>query len=461
MKGVKIMIFDKLPSPCRIHMIGIGGVSMSGLAEILLNQGYTITGSDINSTHLTDTLIQNGISVFLGHNENNVKGADAVVYTAAIKKDNPEYIYAEKNNIPLIERSVLLGEVTKMFENTIAIAGTHGKTTTTSMLAVSFLEANMDPTISVGGELPAINSNYKIGNSPYFITEACEYVESFLTLSPHCAIILNIEEDHLDYYKDINHIKSAFNKFANKIDNTGYLVINNDDKNCRDISANTNLVTFGIDTESKFTAKNITTTSEFTSFDFTEDGKTLATIKLKIPGKHNIYNALACLSVCRLYNLDIEKVAYALSKFTGAKRRFEFKGEKNGFLIYDDYAHHPSEIKATLKAAKNKRKHKIWCVFQPHTYTRTKALLNEFAESFYDADNVIITDIYAAREKDNGEISSKDLVERISSTSNNATYIKDFNDIVSYLKNHLEKDDVIFTIGAGNIFQVGELLLNN
>ena len=455
------MIFDKLPSPCRIHMIGIGGVSMSGLAEILLNQGYTITGSDINSTHLTDTLIQNGISVFLGHNENNVKGADAVVYTAAIKKDNPEYIYAEKNNIPLIERSVLLGEVTKMFENTIAIAGTHGKTTTTSMLAVSFLEANMDPTISVGGELPAINSNYKIGNSPYFITEACEYVESFLTLSPHCAIILNIEEDHLDYYKDINHIKSAFNKFANKIDNTGYLVINNDDKNCRDISANTNLVTFGIDTESKFTAKNITTTSEFTSFDFTEDGKTLATIKLKIPGKHNIYNALACLSVCRLYNLDIEKVAYALSKFTGAKRRFEFKGEKNGFLIYDDYAHHPSEIKATLKAAKNKRKHKIWCVFQPHTYTRTKALLNEFAESFYDADNVIITDIYAAREKDNGEISSKDLVERISSTSNNATYIKDFNDIVSYLKNHLEKDDVIFTIGAGNIFQVGELLLNN
>lgn len=456
-----IMIFDKLPSPCRIHMIGIGGVSMSGLAEILLNQGYIITGSDINSTHLTNTLIQNGISVFLGHNENNVKGADAVVYTAAIKKDNPEYIYAEKNNIPLIERSVLLGEVTQMFENTIAISGTHGKTTTTSMLAVSFLEANMDPTISVGGELPAINSNYKIGNSPYFITEACEYVESFLTLSPHCAIILNIEEDHLDYYKDINHIKSAFNKFANKIDNTGYLVINNDDENCRDISANTNLITFGIDTESKFTAKNINTTPEFTSFDFSEDGKILATIKLKIPGKHNIYNALACLSVCRLYNLDIEKVAYALSKFTGAKRRFEFKGEKNGFLIYDDYAHHPSEIKATLKAAKNKRKHKIWCVFQPHTYTRTKALLNEFAESFYDADNVIITDIYAAREKDNGEISSKDLVERISSTSNNATYIKDFSDIVSYLKNHLEKDDVIFTIGAGNIFQVGELLLND
>lgn len=456
-----IMIFDKLPSPCRIHMIGIGGVSMSGLAEILLNQGYIITGSDINSTHLTNTLIQNGISVFLGHNENNVKGADAVVYTAAIKKDNPEYIYAEKNNIPLIERSVLLGEVTKMFENTIAISGTHGKTTTTSMLAVSFLEANMDPTISVGGELPAINSNYKIGNSPYFITEACEYVESFLTLSPHCAIILNIEEDHLDYYKDINHIKSAFNKFANKIDNTGYLVINNDDENCRDISTNTNLITFGIDTESKFTAKNINTTPEFTSFDFSEDGKILATIKLKIPGKHNIYNALACLSVCRLYNLDIEKVAYALSKFTGAKRRFEFKGEKNGFLIYDDYAHHPSEIKATLKAAKNKRKHKIWCVFQPHTYTRTKALLNEFAESFYDADNVIITDIYAAREKDNGEISSKDLVERISSTSNNATYIKDFSDIVSYLKNHLEKDDVIFTIGAGNIFQVGELLLND
>ena len=455
------MLFDKILPPAHIHMIGIGGISMSGLAEILKFKGYIVSGSDINNSHIIDKLKANDIKVFLEHDAKNIGNASAVIFTASIKKDNPEFIEAEKRNIPLIERSELLGEITQMYSDTIAISGTHGKTTTTGMLSVAFLECFKDPTISIGGELPNINSNYRIGNSNILITEACEYVESFLKFFPFCSVVLNIEEDHLDYYKDINHIKSAFNKFANKIDNTGYLVINNDDKNCRDISANTNLVTFGIDTESKFTAKNITTTSEFTSFDFTEDGKTLATIKLKIPGKHNIYNALACLSVCRLYNLDIEKVAYALSKFTGAKRRFEFKGEKNGFLIYDDYAHHPSEIKATLKAAKNKRKHKIWCVFQPHTYTRTKALLNEFAESFYDADNVIITDIYAAREKDNGEISSKDLVERISSTSNNATYIKDFNDIVSYLKNHLEKDDVIFTIGAGNIFQVGELLLNN
>lgn len=453
------MILDKLLPPCKIHMIGIGGVSMSGLAEILKNKGYQVTGSDINKSHLTDTLIQNGIPVFFNHDANNVKGANAVVYTAAIKKDNPEYHYAEINKIPLIERSVLLGEITKMFNNTIAIAGTHGKTTTTSMLAVSFLEANMDPTISVGGELPAINSNYKIGNSEYFITEACEYVESFLTLAPHCAIILNVEEDHLDYYKDINHIKSSFNKFASKIDTNGYLVINNDDINCKDINCNAKRITFGIENDSTFMAKNITINSEFTEFDFIENNKKIARLKLIVPGNHNIYNALACLSVCRLYNIPLDKVIYALSTFSGAKRRFEFKGNANGILIYDDYAHHPSEIKATLKAAKGKKKNKIWCVFQPHTYSRTKALLNEFSEAFYDADNVIITDIYAAREKDNGEISSKDLVEKISSTSKNAIYIKDFENIISYLKENATKNDLIFTIGAGNVYKIGEELL--
>lgn len=461
MKGVKEMLFDKLLPPCKIHMIGIGGVSMSGLAEILKNKGYLITGSDINKSHLTDTLIENNINVFFGHDEKNVIGADAVVYTAAIKQDNPEYAYAKTHNIPLIERSVLLGEVTKMFNNTIAIAGTHGKTTTTSMLAVAFLAANMDPTISVGGELPAINSNYKIGNSGYFITEACEYVESFLTLSPHCAIILNIEEDHLDYYKDIHHIKSSFNKFAAKIDASGYLVINNDDINCRDITAQPNRITFGIDTPSRFMAKNIKMTSAFTEFDFVENDKKIATIKLIVPGKHNIYNVLACLSVCQLYNVPIEKAANALATFTGAKRRFEFKGNKNGILIYDDYAHHPSEIKATLNAAKSKKKNKIWCIFQPHTYTRTKALLNEFSESFYDADNVIITDIYAAREKDTGEISAKDLVNKIASTSNNAIYIKDFDSIIDYLQKNAQEEDLIFTIGAGNVFKIGEELLNN
>ena len=455
------MLFDKLLPPSKIHMIGIGGVSMSGLAEILKNKGYIVSGSDMNQTNLTKTLIENNIPVYFRHNEENVKGADAVVYTAAIKKDNPEYAYAEKNNIPLIERSVLLGEITRMFNNTIAIAGTHGKTTTTSMLSVAFLDNNMDPTISVGGEIPEINSNYKIGNSEYFITEACEYVESFLTLSPHCGIILNIEEDHLDYYKDINHIISAFNKFADKIDNSGYLLINNDDKNCHAISSNAKIIPFGIDTPSKYMAKNIEYGMEFTTFDFVEDDKKICTIKLKVPGKHNVYNSLACLSVCKLYGLNIEEAANALSIFTGAKRRFELKGTKNGILIYDDYAHHPSEIKATLKAAKSKKKNKIWCVFQPHTYSRTKALLNEFSESFYDADNVIITDIYAAREKDTGEIHSKDLVDKISVTSKNAIYMKDFESIIKYLNENASENDLIFTIGAGNVYKIGEELLNN
>lgn len=455
------MLLDNILPPSKIHMIGIGGVSMSGLAEILKNKGYTVTGSDMNKSQLTDTLIKNNIKVNIGHSETNVKGADAVIYTAAIQKDNTEYCYAKNNNIPLIERSVLLGEITKMFANTIAIAGTHGKTTTTSMLSVSFLGNNMDPTISVGGQIPEINSNYKIGNSEYFITEACEYVESFLTLSPHCGIILNIEEDHLDYYKDINHIKSAFNKFAKQIDNNGYLVINNDDINCHDISSESALIPFGIDTPSRYMAKNIKYNADYTSFDFYEDDNKLITVNLKAPGKHNVYNALACLTVCKLYSLDLTKVVSALSNFNGAKRRFEFKGSKNGLLIYDDYAHHPSEIKATLKAAKSKKKNKVWCVFQPHTYTRTKALLNEFSEAFYDADNVIITDIYAAREKDTGEINSKNLVDKISRTSNNAIYLKDFDEITDYLKENAEENDLIFTIGAGNVYIIGEKILNS
>jgi len=454
------MLLDKILPPAKIHMIGIGGISMSGLAEILKNKGYIITGSDINKTTITEKLETNGITIFYSHEGKNVQDCDAVIYTASIKEDNPEYIEAKSQNIPLIERCTLLGEISRMFNNSIAIAGTHGKTTTTSMISVAFLACSMDPTISVGGELPEINSNYKIGNSNYFITEACEYVESFLSLTPHCSIVLNIEEDHLDYFKDINHIKSAFNKFINKTDTTGFTIINNDDRNCTDLIPNSTLITFGIENNSNFMAKNITSQNGYTTFDLYHNNTMLSEITLAVPGKHNVYNALACIATCITYGLPIQKVALALKNFKGAKRRFEFKGRFNNIEIYDDYAHHPSEIKATLTAAKSKNPNNIWCIFQPHTYSRTKALLTEFSEAFYDANNVIITDIYAAREKDTGEISSKDLVEKINCTSKNAIYIKTFDDIIKYIKENARPGDLVFTIGAGNVFKIGEELIN-
>jgi len=452
------MIFDKIFPPAVIHMIGIGGISMSGLAEILKNKGYTVKGTDMNNSSIIEKLRKTDIPVVIGHKGENVGDADAVIFTAAVKKDNPEYLEAKRRGIPLIERSVLLGEITRMYLDTIAVAGTHGKTTTTSMIAAAFLEANADPTISVGGELNIIDGNYKIGNSNFFITEACEYVESFLEFSPKVAVILNVEEDHLDYYRDIEHIKSSFYKFINRIIDGGVAVLNGDDENSKELIRDTKCktITFGISNFSDYMARNIMFERERTTYDLYVNDEFCKKVELKIPGLHNVYNSLACFAVCDGYKLDLDAVVRALSEFGGAKRRFERKGEYNGAIIYDDYAHHPSEIKATLSAAKEKKSNRIVCVFQPHTYTRTKSLLTEFSEAFYDADNVIITDIYAAREKDTGEISSRDLVGKIEKTSNNAIYMKDFSEIEEYLKKELKPGDLFLTIGAGDVYKIGE-----
>ncbi len=456
--GGNPMIFDKIFPPATIHMIGIGGISMSGLAEILKNKGYIVKGSDMKDSDIIEKLRKTGIPVAIGHKAENVKDADAVIFTAAVKKDNPEYLEAEKRGIPLIERSVLLGEITRMYSDTIAIAGTHGKTTTTSMISAAFLEAEKDPTISVGGELNIIDGNYKIGNSKYFITEACEYVESFLEFSPKVAVILNVEADHLDYYRDIEHIKSAFEKFENRLTENGTAVLNIDDENSKHLISNKkcNKVTFGIKNSADYAAKNIMIEKDLTTYDLYVKDKFCEKIELKIPGIHNVYNSLACIAVCDIYGLKPDAVKRALKEFGGAKRRFEKKGEYNGALIYDDYAHHPSEIRATLSAAKGKKSKRIICVFQPHTYTRTKTLLKEFSEAFYGADSVIITDIYAAREKDNGEISSKDLVNKIKETSDNAIYMADFSEIEKYLKEKLQPGDLFLTIGAGDVYKIGE-----
>ena len=455
------MFLDKILPPATIHMIGIGGISMSGLAEILKNKGYTVQGSDANDSNIIKKLRENDIKVTIGHREENIGDASAVIFTAAIKKDNPEYIAAVNKNIPLIERSVLLGEITRLFPDTIAVSGTHGKTTTTSMISTAFIECEKDPTITVGGELPLIDGNYKIGQSNFLITEACEYVESFLELSPKVSVVLNVEADHLDYYKDITHIKSSFQKFLDKLPNNGFAILNADDKNSYELFKNTkcNIVSFGIKNIAKYSAQNIIFERDKTYYNLYIDNQFISEVVLTVPGMHNIYNSLACIAVCDIYKLNLKKVIESLKAFCGAKRRFEKKGMLNGAEIYDDYAHHPSEIKATLLAAKNRNMKKVWCVFQPHTYSRTKALLNEFANAFYNADNVIITDIYAAREKDTGEINSEDLVNEIRKTSNNAIYIKDFSDIESYLKDNLKSGDILLTIGAGNVYKVGEELI--
>ncbi len=455
------MLLDKILPPATIHMIGIGGISMSGLAEILKNKGYTVQGSDANDSNVIKKLRENNIKVAVGHNEENIGNASAVIFTAAIKKDNPEYIAAVNKNIPLIERSVLLGEITRLFSNTVAIAGTHGKTTTTSMISTAFIECEKDPTITVGGELPLIDGNYKIGQSNFLITEACEYVESFLELSPNVSVVLNVEADHLDYYKDINHIKSSFQKFLDKLPNDGFAVLNADDKNSYELLKNTkcNIISFGIKNMAKYSAQNIIFERDKTYYNLYIDNKFVSEVVLSVPGMHNIYNSLACIAVCDVYKLDLQRAIESLKNFCGAKRRFEKKGMLNDAEIYDDYAHHPSEIKATLLAAKNRNMKKVWCVFQPHTYSRTKALLNEFANAFYNADQVIITDIYAAREKDTGEISSKDLVNEIQKTSKNAIYIKEFSDIENYLRDNLQAGDILLTIGAGNVYKIGEKLI--
>lgn len=446
-----------------IHMIGIGGVSMSGIAAILTNWGFNITGSDWAQSESTDKLVSMGIKVTVGHNLEDVSKSDVIVYSAAIKQDDPEMVEAKRLNIPTIERADFLGEITRCFEDTICISGTHGKTTTTSMVSLCFLEALKDPSIQVGAFLNAIDGNYKVGNSEHFIIEACEYVESFLKFSPKAEIILNIDNDHLDYFKTFENIKNAFVKYVKLLPNDGILVINGDDKNCLDLSEFTkaNIVTYGINNKNvNFYAQNIVFNNDgFSEFDIYKNNEFFCNIKLSVPGTHNILNALACISLCDYYGIDKKDLQVALNKFTGAHRRFEFKGKINGASIYDDYGHHPTEIVATSTSVNNKKHNKSWVVFQPHTYSRTKNLLDDFANALLNFDNIIVLDIYAAREVNTYNISSKDLVDKIISLGNDAKYIPDFDDCVSYLKDNVKENDIVLTLGAGTVTQIGPMLL--
>ncbi|GAA0745317.1 UDP-N-acetylmuramate--L-alanine ligase [Clostridium oceanicum] len=458
------MSFDLIKDKNKnIHFIGIGGVSMSGLAEILLYHNFKVSGSDMNESPNTEKLSKNGAKIYIGHNKENVKNADIIVYTAAISKDNPELVEAKDKNIKTMDRAEFLGQLMKGHKYNIAISGTHGKTTTTSMVSHITLNCNTDPTILVGGNLDIINGNVRVGKSDYFITEACEYKSSFLKFHPYIGVILNIDKDHLDYYKDIEDIKNAFSKFIKLIPKDGYLIAYDEDKNIKDIikSASCNVVTYGINSGT-IQARNIKFDEKACgSYDVYKNDEKLFSINLNVPGKHNILNSLASICISLTLSLEKNSIAKGLESFYGTHRRFELKGKKDDITVIDDYAHHPTEIEATLNATRNYPHNKIFCVFQPHTYSRTIKLFDEFTECFNNTDELILADIYAAREKDTGEISSDMLGDSLREKGIKCTNFHNFEDIVNYLKKNASKGDLILTVGAGDVFKIGEMYLNS
>ena len=450
--------------PEKIHFMGIGGISMSGLAEILLDRGFTISGSDRAPSAITKHLEDKGVHIAYGQcAENITKDINAVVYTAAIHPDNPEFAEAVKKGIPMLDRAELLGQIMSHYKNSVAVAGTHGKTTTTSMLSHIFLQAKTDPTISVGGILKAIHGNIRIGRSENFITEACEYTNSFLKFNPKIEVILNIEEDHLDFFKDINDIRDSFKAFAKRLPDDGTLIINGEIDNIDEITEGLKcrVITYGLDKHFEYNARNITFNEQGAGqFDLYHNDTFTEHIKLNVTGLHNVSNALSAIAAAEALHISMEDIKTGLKAFEGTDRRFEYKGDYHGITIIDDYAHHPTEITATLTAARNYPHKNIWCVFQPHTYTRTKAFLHEFAQSLSLADYVVLADIFAARETDPGDIHSTDIQKLIEAKGVPAYYFSSFEEIEKFLSEKCTHGDLLITMGAGDVVNIGEALLS-
>lgn len=457
--GNKNILSDKL----KIHFIGIGGISMSGLAEIMHDNGHIVSGSDMKHSKVSDHLETLGLTIHYGHSQDNIADdLDMVVYTAAIASDNPELVAAKEHCGTVVTRSKFLGLLMQSYDFPICVSGTHGKTTTTSMLAHGLLAANLNPTITVGGILKAIHGNIHLGAQKYFLTEACEYCDSFLDFFPKIGIILNIEEDHMDYFKDIHQIRNSFQKFSCKIPENGFLAINGDidDLNTFLSPVTCTVETFGFDSTCDWYADNIVYNDcACASFDVYYKNNLKGHISLNAPGKHNISNCLSVCSVCNFLGIDLSILDEGLNSFAGADQRFEIKGHIHDITIVDDYAHHPTEIAASLNVASVYPHNNLYLVFQPHTYTRTKAFLDDFAKVLSKVDNVIVTDIYAAREKNPGDIHAKDIVEKIHSLGKNAVYISDFDEIANYLLEHCIPNDLVITMGAGNVNQIADILL--
>ena len=436
---------------------------MSGLAEILIGEGFTVSGSDAKESPLTKSLEAKGAKIFYGQRASNIMDTtEAVVYTAAIHPGNPEFARAKEKNLPMLTRAQLLGQIMRNYETPIAISGTHGKTTTTSMVSHILLEGKCDPTISVGGILPAIGGNIRVGESETFVTEACEYTNSFLSFFPKISIILNIDADHLDFFKDLDDIRNSFRRFTELLPSDGTLIINADIPDYQEITKDLpcQVVTYGLEQEADYQAKDITFDKYgHASFTVYKNGRKTGSYYLKVPGMHNVSNALASIALGHLLRLSEEVIIKGLGSFTGTDRRFQYKGEVAGVTVIDDYAHHPTEIEATLHAAGNYPHQKVWCVFQPHTYTRTKALLPEFAKALALADHVVLADIYAARETDTLGISSEDLQKCIQELGTPCEYFPTFDEIENFLLENCSRGDLLITMGAGDVVNIGEHLL--
>jgi len=448
-----------------IHCIGIGGIGLSAVADIFLSRGYKLSGSDIKESAITDQLKSLGAEIFIGHSADNLGDTDLLVYSNAVSMENPEIAEAMKRGIPCITRAEALGALMDDYPTSIAISGTHGKTTTTSMISLILEDAKREPTILVGGILDRFGGNYKVGKGECFVTEACEYMDSFLSLRPWMEVILNIDSDHLDYFKDIDHITKSFREFAEKVPEEGYIIAYDSNPFVKAVTEDLKckVVYFGFNETSNFYAKNIKFNSlGCASFDLYQNGILRTSIQLAIPGEHNVSNSLAATAACVALGVSIEDIKKTLESFTGTQRRFDIVGKtKGGVTVIDDYAHHPTEIKATLAAATHVPHNKIWCLFQPHTYTRTLALFDQFANAFNDADKLILAEIYAAREKNIYKLSAKKLQDEIKKQhpDKDVYFIPEFSSMADFVANNASEGDLVFTMGAGDIYKVGDLIL--
>ena len=447
-----------------VFLIGIGGISMSGIAEILKTWGIKVSGSNNVESKTTKHLMDIGIDVKIGHDAKNIKNQDLIIYTAAISKDNPELLKAFEKGIPTVERADFVGELTRVFKESICISGTHGKSSTSGMISSCFMAANLDPTIQIGAQLNLINGNYRVGKSDYLILEACEYVDSFLKFSPASAIILNIDNDHLNYFKTLDNIKKSFTKFANLISEDGFLIVNADDKKCKDTYADCKCATYTysiVDTNAHYYAKNIQYNMYgYPTFDIYYKDEFLMTVSLSVLGIHNISNALAAAALCHQYKMDLDSIQKGLKMYTGVGRRFEYLGTyKDNILVYDDYAHHPTEIETTFNSTKSIKHNESWAIFQSHTYSRTKEHFSEFGKVLSQFDNIIIAEIYGARESNKFNVSEEDIVDAIKEKNRNVKCILKYDDIVAYLKDNLKPNDLVVTIGAGPVNEVALKLL--
>lgn len=454
--------------PSSVYFMGIGGISMSGLAEILHQAGFTVSGSDMQENASVKKLKEMGIHVNIGQVASNIKpGIDHVVYTAAIRPDNEEFVAAKEAGIPLMTRAELLGQLMDQYKYSIAVAGTHGKTTTTSMLTHILLQASVDPTISIGGMLDAIQGNIRVGKSDYFVTEACEYTNSYHAFKPFASIILNIDNDHLDFFKNLDNIVESFATFATKTREGGVVIVNGDmpylDIIREHISGmNINMITFGTGESNDYRATDIKLNAlGQPTYTLIRHGETVGEITLSVTGEHNAVNSLSAIAASEYVGIGFDAIKEGLRLCHSADRRFQYKGTLDGNVkIVDDYAHHPTEIAASLAVANSVKEGDLWVAFQPHTYSRTKALLPDFANALSSADHVLLADIYAAREPFDETISSKNIADLLNEKGCDAVYLGSFEAIEKYFSENHKNDDMLITMGAGNIDSVGTNLLS-